>query len=143
MNRPVAEPLSQRRAPLPIVLDDTALSALGAGNIWLSSLVAVAAGSTGTHVYVPALCLSAAVAERPLLADHIGGLPSITVLDLTYTGASLAGQFIAQGTSWRQAQAVVAARPSVEWPTGAAVATSTPQAYHRHAEVRLIPLTSP
>lgn len=105
-------------SPVAVVLDDTALLALGAGNPWLSGLVVSAGGNAGAYVCAPALCLSAAVAERPPLADHIGGLPSITVLDLTYAGASQTGTLIADGTSWRQAHAVVAARPSPEWRPG-------------------------
>jgi hypothetical protein len=126
--------------PVAVVLDHTALLALGAGNLWLSGLVVSAGGSAGAQVCAPALCLSAAVAERPPLADHIGGLPSITVLDLTFADARLTGHLIAEGTDWRQAHAIAASRPSAEWPTGMVVVTSQPQAYAGHNEMRLIPL---
>jgi hypothetical protein len=123
-----------------VVLDSTAILALGAGNQWLSRLIGAAAARTDTYVYAPALCLAAAVADRPRIGDHIGGLAAIDVLDLTYNGASTTGALIAGGTSWQQAHAVAAARPSMEWPTGLPVATTTPGAYAGHDGLDLIDL---
>lgn len=123
-----------------VVLDDTALLALGAGNQWLSRLIGAATARTDTYVYAPALCLSAAVADRPRLGDHIGGLSSITVLDLTYLGATTTGSLIAAGTDWRRAHAVATARPSIEWPAGLPVVTTDTHAYAGHQDLQLIDL---
>ena len=123
-----------------VVLDDTALLALGAGNQWLSRLIVAAAARTDAYIYAPALCLTAAVADRPRIGDHIGALAAIAVLDLTYTSASITGSVIATGTSWRQAHAVTTARPSIDWPTGLAIVTTAPDAYAGHDDLALIEL---
>jgi hypothetical protein len=127
---------STRIYPQTVLLDSSALLALGAGNQWLSRLLGAAAGRD-LKVFTTALCLTAAVAERPLLADHIGGLAPIAVLDLTYSSASVSGTLIANGINWRHAQAVADARPSLEWPDGLTIVTTEPQAYTAHKEVRV------
>ena len=48
-----------------VVFDHTALLTLGAGNRLLSGLVAQAHLQPGRYVYAPALCLTAAIAQRP------------------------------------------------------------------------------
>jgi hypothetical protein len=121
-----------------VVFDHTALLALGSGSRLASRLVVAAHGQTGRHVYAPALCLAAAVAQRPALADHVGGLPALEVLDLGYAAASSVGHLISSGTPWQDAHAVDAARPSAEWPTGLPVATTTPENYR--AQGPTIPL---
>jgi hypothetical protein len=112
-----------------VVFDHTALLALGSGSQQASRLVVAAHGQAGRHVYAPALCLAAAVAQRPGLADHIGSLPAIEVVDLGYAAASTAGRLIADGLDWRACQAVDAARPSAEWPRGLPVVTALPDLY--------------
>lgn len=74
-----------RPDPQALVLDSTALLALGASNRWLSGLISKRTKQEALHLFAPALCLTAAVAQRPLLADHIGGLDDIDILDLTYS----------------------------------------------------------
>src|SRR5215475_4225095 len=60
---------------------------------------------------VPALCLCAAEAHRPGIAEHIGALPvDIEPLDLSATIP--VGRLIGEGIDWRIAQAVTAALPS-------------------------------
>lgn len=112
-----------------VVFDHTALLTLGIGNRMLSGLVAQAHLQPGRYVYAPALCLTAAVAQRPELADHIGLLPAIQVIDLDYTAAAATGSFIATGVDWRAAHAINAARPTVDWPTGRPVLTTAPEIY--------------
>ncbi|MGH3870450.1 MAG: hypothetical protein ACRDSR_02880 [Pseudonocardiaceae bacterium] len=73
-----------------VVFDHTALLSLGAGSRMLSGLVAQAHQRPGRYLYAPALCLTAAVAERPGLADHIGVLPAMQVIDLDYPAESYA-----------------------------------------------------
>lgn len=81
------------------------------------------------YVYAPALCLTTAVAQRPGLADHIGVLPAIRVVDLDYVAAAVVGSFIATGVDWRAAHAIHAGRPTPDWPTGRPVLTVTPEVY--------------
>jgi hypothetical protein len=112
-----------------LVFDHTALLTLGAGNRALSGLVAQAHQRPARYVYVPALCLTAAIAKRPGLADHIGVLPAIEVIDLDYAAAAAVGSFIATGVDWRAAHAIDAGRPTADWPTGRPVLTTTPEIY--------------
>jgi len=113
-----------------VVFDHTALLALGSGSQLASQLVVAAHGQPGRHVYAPALCLVAAVAQRPALADHIGALPAIEVVDLGYAAASSVGRLVAGGLTWQDAQAIDTARPGAEWPRGLPVVTTFPDAYH-------------
>lgn len=69
------------RQPTAVVFDHTALITLGVGSPLLSGLVAQAHIQPSRYVYAPALCLTAAIAQRPGLADrttrpdrHTGGL---------------------------------------------------------------------
>lgn len=122
-----------------VVFDHTALLALGSGSQLASRLVVAAHGQAGRHVYAPALCLVAAVAQRPALADHLGSLPAIEVVDLGYAAASSVGRLVAEGLAWQDSQAVDAARPSVEWPRGLPVVTAQPDVYHPYG-ITAIPL---
>jgi hypothetical protein len=94
-----------------VVFDHTALLTLGAGNRLLSGLVAQAHLQPGRYVYAPALCLTAAIAQRPGLVDHIGVLPVIQVIDLDYAASATVGSVIATGVDWRAAHAINAGRP--------------------------------
>jgi len=111
------------RGPEPFLLDASALLALGAGNQFLSGLVSRTHPQSNRFLYVPAMCLAAATAQRPALAAHIGGLEAIEVLNLGYDDASAAGAEIAEGADWQVAHALVAAGPSAEWPQGLPVLT--------------------
>ncbi len=114
---------------MAVVFDHTALLALGAGSRMLSGLVSQAHARPGRYIFAPALCVAAAVAERPGLADHIGVLPALQVIDLDYPAAAAVGSFIAAGVDWRDGQAITAARPTADWPTGRPVLTTTPETY--------------
>lgn len=116
-------------APVAVVFDHTALLALGAGSRMLSGMVSQAHARLGRHVFVPALCLAAAVAQRPGLADHIGVLPALQVVDLDYPSAAAVGGFIGAGVDWGGAQAIDAGRPTAEWPAGRPVVTARPGQY--------------
>lgn len=112
-----------------VVFDHTALLALGAGSRMLSGLVSQAHARPGRYVFTPALCLSAAIAQRPGLADHIGVLPALQIIDLDYPAAAAVGGFVAAGMDWRGAQAIDAGRPTADWPAGRPVLTTTPESY--------------
>ena len=116
-------------ALVAVVFDHSALLSLAAGSRLLSGLVSAAHVLPGRYIFVPALCLTAAVAQRPGLADQIGVLVAIQVVELDYPAAAAAGSFIAAGMDWRRAQAVDTGRPSAEWPNGRPVITTTPEPY--------------
>jgi hypothetical protein len=111
------------------LFDHTALLALGAGNHNLSKLVDRAHRHQEGHLYVPALCLIAAEAERAGVADHVGALPAIEIIELGFGVAGAVGRLVADEVDWRFAHAVNAGRPSVEWPTGRTVLTRVPETY--------------
>lgn len=121
------------------ILDHTALLALGAGSRVLSKLVDGANRQAGLHLHVPAMCLAAAVAARPALADHVGMLVELEILDLDYPAASEVGRLIAGNADWSHAHAISSAHPAVDWPDGRTVITATPDVYARWA-VRTIAL---
>lgn len=117
-------------APLGVVvLDHTALLALGKGSRLLSGLVVAAHAEHGRYVYTPALCLAAAVAQRTGLADHLGALPAVQVIDLDYSAAATVGGFMAAGADWRDAQAIAAGRPTPDWPAGRPILSTAPGTY--------------
>lgn len=124
-----------------VVLDHSALLALGKGTPMLSRLVTLADNDPSRHVYVPALCLVAATAERPALADHVGGLPALEIVELDFATASAVGWFIAEGVDWRAAQAISTARPDPEWPEGRPVLTAILQQYDGQ-DIKVFPLSS-
>ena len=73
------------------------------------------------------------------MADHIGALPAIEVVDLGYAAASSVGSLIADGFDWQACQSVDAARPSAEWPRGLPVVTALPDLYRPYG-IASIPL---
>src|SRR5690349_12232184 len=112
-----------------VVLDHTALLVLGSGNRFVSRLVDGAHGEADRQVFVPSLCLAAAAAERAGLADHVGALPAIEVVELGFAGAGQVGELIGAGLDWRLAHAVDTGRPSVDWPAGRPIVTAVPEDY--------------
>lgn len=122
-----------------VVLDHTALAALGEGNRHLSGLVVAAHGESGRHVYAPALSVAAAAADRPALAGHIGAMPAIEIADLGFAAALTVGRLVAADVDWRLAHAIDTARPSPEWPQGRPVVTAAPECYATWG-VEVIPL---
>lgn len=65
-----------------IVLDDTAMTAAGQGNILASRLIHRAHAEAGWFLYAPACALVEADRSLPGTAEHLASLPGITVLDL-------------------------------------------------------------
>ncbi|MFI8200450.1 hypothetical protein ACIF6K_28695 [Streptomyces sp. NPDC085942] len=121
---------------LHIVLDDTAMTAAGGGNILASRLIHRAHAEPGWFLYAPACALVEADRTRPGTAEHLASLPGVTVLDLDLA-AALA---IAQQQTWATAHSQYAAQPTADRPDGAVIATTTP---HRWAgkPVRVLNLT--
>ncbi len=121
--------------PLHIVLDDTAMVAAGKGNALASRLIHRAHTEAGWFLYAPACALVSADRVRPGTAEHLAALPGITVLELDLP-AALA---VARETSWAPAHTRYAAEPTAERPSGAVIATTTPEAW-KGQSVRVIDL---
>lgn len=105
-----------------IVLDETAMTAAGTGNVLTSRLIHRAHAEVGWYLYAPACALVEADRARPGTAEHLASLPGITVLSLDLP-AALA---VAQHATWAQAHAHHAAQPTAERPDGAIIATTVP-----------------
>ncbi|MFF0535084.1 hypothetical protein ACWDF1_25540 [Streptomyces coelicoflavus] len=118
-----------------IVLDDTAMVAVGKGNVLASRLIHRAQAEAGWFPYAPACALVAADRIRPGTAEHLAALPGITVLELDLS-AVLA---VARETTWAPAHTRYAAEPTAERPNGAVIATTAPETW-RGQSVRLIDL---
>lgn len=101
------------------LLDDSALLALGKGYPALSGFIVDAAAGRAV-LAVPALCLCAAEAQRPGIAEHISMLP-VDIEPLELSAAIPAGDLISSGVDWQIAQAITAALPSAIHPDGRVV----------------------
>ncbi|MGA4846646.1 hypothetical protein ACOBQB_10390 [Streptomyces sp. G5(2025)] len=106
-----------------IVLDDTAMTAVGQGNVLASRLIHRAHAEPGWYLYAPTCALVEADRARPGTAEHLAALPGITVLDLDLS-AALA---VAQRGTWAAAHSQFAAQPTPDRPDGAIVATTAPK----------------
>jgi hypothetical protein len=98
------------------LLDDSSVLALGQGYPALSGFIVDAAAGRAV-LSVPALCLCAAEAQHPGIAEHLGMLP-VDIEPLELSAAISTGRLIGNGVDWRIAQAVTAARPSAIHPDG-------------------------
>ncbi len=101
------------------LLDDSSVLALGKGYPALSGFIVDAAAGRAV-LAVPALCLCAAEAQRPGVAEHVGMLP-VDIEPLDLSAVIGAGWLIGDGVDWRIAQAVTAALPSAVHPDGRVV----------------------
>ncbi len=101
------------------LLDDSSVLALGKGYPALSGFIVDAAAGRAV-LAVPALCLCAAEAQRPGVAEHVGMLP-VDIEPLDLSAVIGAGRLIGDGVDWRIAQAVTAALPSAVHPDGRVV----------------------
>lgn len=101
------------------LLDDSSVLALGKGYPALSGFIVDAAAGRAV-LAVPSLCLCAAEAQRPGVAEHVGMLP-VDIEPLDLSAVIGAGQLIGGGVDWRIAHAVAAALPSAAHPDGRVV----------------------
>lgn len=109
-----------------LLLDTTALAALAASRS-VSAIVA-SAPDLKLKLYAPVTCLEAADRMRPGIARHIGGLPAIETIDLTYADLIVLRQ-CAPKAALDVAHVIALARPSPIAPGGLAVATVMPELY--------------
>ena len=79
-------------------------------------------------LYAPVSCLDAADRIRPGLARHVGRLPGVEPIDLTYSGV-LDLRERSPEAPLEVAQVISLARPGLEWATGLTVATAEPEWY--------------
>jgi hypothetical protein len=112
-----------------VVLDHTAVIAFAVGNRRISRMITQAHNNANRLVYVPTLCLIAAEVEASGIADHLGALPAVHVIDLGFADAEGVATVISDGLPWECAHAVASARPTLEWPTGRPLVTRTPRQY--------------
>ncbi|MFI8944280.1 hypothetical protein [Streptomyces syringium] len=106
-----------------LVLDDTAMTAAGQGNVLVSRLIHRAHAEAGWYLYAPACALVEADRARPGTAEHLAAMPGVTVLDLDLP-AALA---VARQASWAAAHSHFAAQPTADRPDGAVIATTAPK----------------
>ncbi|WP_371094851.1 hypothetical protein [Streptomyces sanglieri] len=120
-----------------IVLDDTAMTAAGQGNVLASRLIHRAHVEAGWFLYAPACALVEADRARPGAAEHLAALPGITVLDLDLS-AALA---LARQETWAAAHSQFAAQPTPDRPDGAVIATAAPDRWEGES-VRVLDLST-
>lgn len=109
-----------------MLLDTTALAALGSS--WTMSSIIATAHLFEQPLYAPVTCLDAADRIRPGVARHVGLLPGVEPLDLTYSEL-LDLRERAPDASLDVAHVITLARPTPIHPKGLAVATVLPGRY--------------
>ncbi|ORT59324.1 hypothetical protein [Streptomyces sp. CB03238] len=123
-----------------VVYDESALLALGSGNSLASQFIANTQRGPTRHVYVPAMCLTAADGVRKGLAEHVGALPAAEIVELDFAGVCAVGALIRDGVEWRLGHAIHLSRPTPDWPDGRPMLTAEPQLYADMPLVRTIRL---
>ncbi|HET9144009.1 hypothetical protein [Actinophytocola sp.] len=111
------------------LLDTTALAALGTSRR-MSTLI-TAAPRLGLPLYAPVTCIDAADRIRSGIAAHIGRIPAVETLELTYDQVLQLREF-APTAALDVAHVISLARPSAAWPKGLIVATVLPRLYAGH-----------
>ncbi|MBW8806005.1 MAG: hypothetical protein JF587_19460 [Catenulisporales bacterium] len=106
-----------------LVMDETAIVAIGAGDRMVSRLIHRAHNDPGWYLYAPACALVEADRIRPGLAEYVAGMPAVVLLELNLPAVLALG---GAETTWAQAHARFAAEPTPELPDGAFVATMDP-----------------
>lgn len=119
------------------LLDTTALTALATSR--RVSLLITTAPHFHLPVYAPTTCLDAADRIRPGIARHIGRIPAVEPVALTYA-AVLDLRERAPQTALDVAHVISLAHPSPEWSAGLIVATTQPDRY-RPFDLPIYPLT--
>jgi hypothetical protein len=108
------------------LLDTSALAALPKSHE-MSLLV-----SAGPHfdwaLYAPVTCVEAADRIRPGIARHIGRIPAIELMDLTYEDV-VDIRDRSGSLPLDVAHVITLAQPNLNWPTGLIVATVLPDLY--------------
>ncbi|MFI5808638.1 hypothetical protein [Streptomyces sp. NPDC051561] len=119
-----------------IVLDESAMAAVGQGNVLASRLIHRAHAEAEWFLYAPACALVEADRARPGTAEHLAAMPGITVLDLDLAAVL----DMARRETWAAAHSQYAAQPTPDRPDGAVIATTLPSRWEKEA-VRVLDLT--
>jgi hypothetical protein len=112
--------------PGGLLLDTTALAALASSRS-MSAIVA-SAPNLEHKLYAPVTCLEAADRICPGVAAHVGRLPAIETVDLTYADLLDIRQCAPQA-ALDVAHVIALARPTPMMPGGMAIATVMPELY--------------
>jgi hypothetical protein len=110
------------------VLDTDTLLALG-GNKQVSGLIHVASGDASVRLWVSVISALEAERQRAGIIDYIGILDTLHTLEADYETAHVIAELHRRGVPYGVAAAVHAARPTINRPEGALVATIAPAAY--------------
>ncbi|GAA1226230.1 PIN domain-containing protein [Streptomyces aureus] len=110
------------------ILDSATLLALG-GHKQVSGLVHVAAGDPTVRLWVPIVSALEAERERTGIVDYLGILDVLHTLDTDYEIARAIADLHRRNVPFGVAAAVHAARPTLDRPDGALVATIAPSDY--------------
>lgn len=111
-----------------LVLDTPTLLAL-AGNRQVSALIHRAHFETETRLWAPALSVLEADRERLGIAEHVGQLEVLHIVDLDYPAVLAVAAMQRDGVPPGIGAAIHAARHVPEWGAGALVATVDAKAY--------------
>ncbi|MGH4014698.1 MAG: hypothetical protein ACRDSL_12390 [Pseudonocardiaceae bacterium] len=108
------------------LLDTTALTALASSR--RVSILITTAPYFHLPLYAPVTCLDAADRIRPGIARHVGRIPAVEPVDLTYSAVLDLRERTPQ-MALDVAHVVSLARPCPDWSTGLIVATAQPNLY--------------
>lgn len=108
------------------LLDTTALTALSSSR--RVSVLITTAPHFHLPLYAPVICVDVADRIRPGIARHVGRIPAVELVDLTYS-AVLDLRERTPHTALDVAHVVSLARPSPDWSAGLVVTTAQPDLY--------------
>ena len=108
------------------LLDTTALTALTSSR--QVSVLITTAPHLHLPLYAPVTCVDAADRMRPGIARHVGRVPAVEPVDLTYS-AVLDLRERTPHMALDVAHVVSLAHPSPDWSAGLIVATTQPDVY--------------
>jgi hypothetical protein len=129
----MSKPLNEARGYL---LDTSALAALPASHEM--SLLVSAGPRFDWALYAPVTCVEAADRVRPGIARHIGRIPAVELLDLTYEDVVDIRER-APKLPLDVAHVLSLAQPTANWPAGLIVTTVLPDLY-KGFDVRIYPV---
>lgn len=110
------------------VLDTETLLALG-GNKQVSGLIHIAAEDPSVRLWVPIVSALEAERQRRGIVDYVGILDTLHTLEADYDTAHAIADLYRQDVPFGVAAAIHAARPTMERPEGALIATVAPEPY--------------
>lgn len=108
------------------LLDTTALTALASSR--RVSILITTAPHFHLPLYAPVTCVDAADRIRPGIARHVGRIPAVEPVDLTYSVVLDLRERTPQ-VALDVAHVVSLAHPSIDWSAGLIVATAQPGLY--------------